>query len=208
MGPPLIGHDDRGAIAAWAAYATEQLKAYAPLSWVLAALVAGVLCSVIFWLIAAGASLWTSTSIRKQMYEKTPPSINQLDTTFQKQRIKIEELALPFDPVVRDKTFIECQLLGPCNIALRGRGSITSCGFVHAAGVLIKEEASVPVGILFLNCTFLRCRIYRVLLFASLGEYERLSKGIPGLPWITAEPTQSSGELARDLPKQEPPRPA
>jgi hypothetical protein len=104
-------------IAGWASHATESLKLYQPLSWVAAALLGGLI-----WMLAyaawSRARLWVINGTINQNFYKSDDRINPMEITFREKRINIADLASPIEPFVKGKTFIDCELIGPANIAL------------------------------------------------------------------------------------------
>jgi hypothetical protein len=98
-------------IMGWAAHVTEQLRPYAPLSWVLAAALGALMFSALYWFICKGRNLWILATINRTFHIATPPKINRLKDTFQKQSIDISQLITPFDRIIKGKTFIDCDLI-------------------------------------------------------------------------------------------------
>lgn len=108
-----------GAMSAWAAYATATLAAYSPLSWI----AAGLLGALVFvWVLAGGA--WLRANLyRASMMQRTlkrADIINPLDDNFNKVRIRTSELLPPGQKIIRNKTFRDCEIVGPDVAAFGG----------------------------------------------------------------------------------------
>jgi hypothetical protein len=111
-GWPLVGASVVSLITGWAAAATDLLKPYAPLSWVVAALIGASTFCLISFLIIRCRTIFIDGSIRRRFYEPGD-KINPLDKTFEKRRIYISDIIPPVGFKVAGKTFIDCELIGP-----------------------------------------------------------------------------------------------
>jgi hypothetical protein len=181
-----------GAGMSYLAAISTWLKPYAPISWAFTGLTGCLFLAAVFYLICKGRCLWTHTTITKAFHEQNAHTINPFDSVFQKKRINISELISPFDRVIKDKTFIDCDIIGPANVGLNatrpGGASVSSCGWFESGGVVTKDTTHVPFGILLQDCTFLRCRIYGLTLFIPGSAYSHIAPNMPGFLWITPEP--------------------
>src|SRR5260221_8935453 len=110
----LLGWAMSFVVPAWATWAVEALRAWAPLSWVGAGFL-GVLIAAIGYAIFARGRLWFINARITDEFYKTADRINPLDDTFRNRRISIADLISPIEPVIRGKTFIDCELIGPAN---------------------------------------------------------------------------------------------
>jgi hypothetical protein len=99
---------------------------------------------------------------------------------------------MPFDRTVKNKTFIDCDIIGPANIVFsatkQGGAAISGVNLINCAGVCTKNEIFVPEGIHFVDCQILRECIYGVLLFVPESGDDFMKKQMPGLKWVTPEP--------------------
>ena len=192
-----------GAGMSYLAIASEWLRPYAPVSWGLAGLIGLLILSVICCLVAKARDILISSNINREFYSTRHPTINPLDSTFERQRIHIVELVTPFDKVVRSKTFIDCDLIGPANVAIGatspGAGIMANNSLFKCIGVLMKDGADIAPadGMIFQNCTIVRCRLYGLTLYYPESWYGR--HGITNLPWITPVPNITSPPTAPPL---------
>jgi hypothetical protein len=179
-------------LIAWAAHATEQLKPYAPFSWAFGALVGALFFAALFWLVSKGRSLWISSTITRTFHQIKAPTTNPLEPVFQTQRINISELASPVNRLIANKTFMDCEIIGPANLILAathpGGGSMNQCNFINCVAVGVRDRGAVPFGLFLQDCTFLRCRLFGVVLFIPRSEQAHFRASMPGFTWITEEP--------------------
>src|SRR5271166_564449 len=92
---------------------------------------------------------------------------------FQETRVNVNDLILPFHRTVIGKTFIDCDIVGPANVSLvatsPGKGSLNGCEFFGCAAAGIKEGSQLPFGIALVDCTFLRCKIFGLIILALMA---------------------------------------
>jgi hypothetical protein len=184
-GWPLVGTSLVSAITAWAAAATELLHPYAPLSWVAAGLVGGLIFVVLVWVGVAIRNAMISGNVRRRFYE-TGSRINPLEKIFENRRINIDDLMPPLGAQIRGKSFIDCELVGPANLVFSGQGSLENSDFTQSDAIII-NNLDIPVlnGTEFNDCRFLRCKFFKVTLFApehSVGTFE---KGFGIVKWLS-----------------------
>lgn len=181
---PLVGGSAlMGGLGAWAAHATTLLAPYAPFSWFASALV-GALAFMAVLLAGAAFRNWIITgNVRRRFYESRPQAINPLDQTFERRRIAIHDITPPFGVVVEGKTFLDCELIGPANIAMSGC-TVQGCQYTIVDSVLVSDTAQLQNGLLFRNCTFLNCHFFRVSIFVPQRARAEFEQGTQGIVWI------------------------
>ena len=129
-GWPLVGTSLVSAITAWAAAATELLHPYAPLSWVAAGLVGGLIFVVLVWVGVAIRNAMISGNVRRRFYE-TGSRINPLEKIFENRRINIVS-ALEADKTAgrwRDLRFCVCHGSRQKSSRLRSNRTVLACSF-------------------------------------------------------------------------------
>ncbi len=185
----LGGATGTSALLAFTAWATAALRPYAPFSWALAALVGALGFAGAYWLIATAKSVWVTATIRKDFHSLKANPINPLDSMFQKQRIKITDLRSPLSDAIENKTFIDCDILGPVIVGLSqsntGRMTITNSTFHMCTGVIIRTNVSVPFSVTLRDCTFINCKIYGVQFVVPPYMQEFAYDNLPVI-WISA----------------------
>lgn len=193
------------ALPAWAASAVNVLDVFSPLSWVLAGFTGLALCAIAYSAIGVGAFWWTTAKIRS-VWAREHHTVNPLDTVFEKQRINVADLVTPFDRVVANKTFIDCELVGPANLYISAthnssmamKGSI----FNPCEAVMVTNEAVVHNAINFNDCVFTNCKFYAVTLFFREYAFAGANRLVLGLNWITptiTNPPQPELADAKDI---------
>ncbi|MCG6204580.1 hypothetical protein LPW26_08035 [Rhodopseudomonas sp. HC1] len=186
----LLGWALSFALPAWATWAITAFQEWAPLSWIAAGFV-GVTITAIFYAVFARARLWlVNASIQERFYQETE-RINPLEQTFRNVRINVADLVSPIEPIVRGKTFIDCEILGPANAALSatkpGAGSMNGVNFIGCDACKVKDDAFTANGIMFEDCTFLRGKIFRITFFIPEIGYEHVKRSMPGMNWLTPD---------------------
>lgn len=129
-------------LSGWFASAMEIFKQYAPLSWIAVGLFFGG-CFVLVYYILQLALRYKTERDLMQNYKERNTSVNPLDDNFNKLRIKIADLAHPLTKKIENKKFINCQLIGPANIVMMGRGNLDSVAFLACDVIVIKEQSNI-----------------------------------------------------------------
>ena len=120
--------------------------------------------------------------------------------TFQNETLIIPDLVRADDPIIRNKTFINCDIIGPAVIEFTRTHptayAMVGCLFHDTDAVLYRLGAESQTGIAFQDCRFVDCRFYKTLLLFPTDAYEGANIGIEGLNWIT-DPPPKPGSLLR-----------
>ena len=182
LSPLLAGSGIMTVLAGWAAHATAILRPYAPLSWVAVSIITLLLCASFYALIAR-AWLWHSRASSNKEFYRNVDRINPLETTFQNRRILVSDLVSPIEPIVRGKTFIDCEIIGPANIVFTatyaGSGGINGCGLHACEGCTIADNAKIINAIIFIDCNILRGKLYRIMLFYPKSSEAHMKASLP-----------------------------
>lgn len=133
---------------AWAAKATTSLAQYAPVSWVLSGFATATLFGITFWAIF-GARRFAAIARALDNLNRPTDAVNPLDEVFERRRIRLHDLHLPGAGPVRNKTFVECDLVGPAVIAFSGgpAGMLANVGFIGCDLIKVGQQ-----GIRIQNC--------------------------------------------------------
>lgn len=175
-----------GSVTAWAAYATQIFDQYAPFSWVLAGFIGPLIVFVIYALFSYAKVRMQLVRIRSMISESD--FINPLDKTFESRRIHIVVMAPPIAGPIKDKIFVDCDIVGPAN------AFFFNCTFHNNSGealdaVIVKDQ-KIPKNVFaFLNCSFANCRFYAVTFMVPEKFYNDFQRhGWINLNWITDIP--------------------
>ncbi len=149
-----------GIVFVWAAHATKILKPYEPISWVIAATIGAIVFCFILLLAMYARNIAVNATLRRRFYE-SGERINPIQSVFQSQRIHISDLAPPVGFRISDKTFLDCEIIGPANIILSGSGSLSDSGFTQSDMIILNNTNVLCFNATeFYNCSFLRCKFF------------------------------------------------
>lgn len=115
-------------------------------------------------------------------------TINPLEETFQKQRIRIADLVSPIDSTIQGKTFIDCELIGPANLVVKttvkGKATIHDVSFLDSDFILVDQGKAYNAAAL-MDCTILRGRMYKVTLLVPRDIARVFQTGMNStIPWL------------------------
>lgn len=174
------------ALPAWAVKASKVFEQYAPLSWVVAGFI-GLFAGVIIYSLAAwGKAKWVRSRYDAKMLA-SGGSIDPLEKTFERKRIYLNEFCLASHPFVEDKTFIDCEIIGPSNIILVQGNKISDPRYPICDAVLMASSALPSNGYIFTDCNFRRCNFTRVTFLVPYSEYYMFND-FNYIKWITTHP--------------------
>ncbi len=185
--PYIAGVVGVGAVTGFIAKATAWIEPWGAIGW-WAAFLAGVLLAAFVLLLGSIAySRATDARLRKKIYGDSD-KLNPLDNFFQGKRIKLDDLVFPLDVFVRKKTFENCDIIGPYNVILVGRGTLANCtgSFVQAA--IVKDGSQITNAIVLEECTIRNCRLYQITFLVPKSFFEVFSNGMNNITWITDTP--------------------
>ena len=187
-----------GGVTAYAAWATDLFSAYAPFSWVAAGIIGASLTALIFLIVQLGVRLRMKSRYDARILA-SGSMVNPLDRTFQNRRIYINDFVLPSFTVVKDKTFIDCEIVGPANLYWwQGNNALGSVG-PRMDAVFLDPQAEFDNGITLENCMFRGCSFQRITLFVGEGDYPAVrDHGI--LNWISPHPKSIADRAIASLP--------
>ena len=158
-----------------------------PIAWVAAGF-GGFLCLVTsLWILGKFRDNWITSSIKRRFYEGAV-RINPLESVFSHVRINIADLLPPLALRVNDKTFINCDIVGPAQIYL-DRSLMSNSGGESVDAVIGRPGANSMNGIIFVNCVFRDCRFYRVTFLVLESDYALFVANNPTVEFVTHVPT-------------------
>lgn len=180
-----------GAIAsatlpAWAVRTLEVFSEYSPLSWVLAGF-AGLAIYCLCFLTFAWAH---AINVRARFNDRSMNSggfVDPLAKVYERERIFLNDFCLPTNPYIRDKLFIDCEIIGPANLFLAIGNRVDEILLPHCDAVVLPSGATFYNGYTLANTTFRRCSFQRVTFFVSQEEYQFV-KDLNWLNWISYSP--------------------
>jgi len=186
-----------GGLTAWAASAVNRLASYAPLSWVAAGILGALATALAFLLVQVAVRLRLRTRFDARNLAGPSP-INPLEKTFVNRRIYVNDFVLPSNTIISDKTFIDCEIVGPANLYWwRGNNAPTLLGPPMDA-VYLDPKKHFSNGIGLDNCIFRGCSFQRITLFVGAPDYEAV-KGNAFLNWISETPDTIAAAMMEPL---------
>lgn len=172
------------ALPAWAVSSAKILQNYAPFSWVIAGFAGVFSIALSLLLVSVARRQWHRTSF-DQVFRKSHPAINPLDETFSNTRIFLNDFVLPSDTQIKNKTFIDCEIVGPANIYLHANNYLKEThNSTLIDAVRLEPNPVIYNAFSFENCVFRRCSFHKITLFVQDYEFENF-RGWEILNWIS-----------------------
>ena len=191
------------ALPAWAASAAKVFSELAPLSWVVAGfvgLLTYVLCVALY---GFGRGRIVRARYDARFLSETG-GVDPLSKVFEGKRIFLNDFILPSNPVVTEKTFVDCEIVGPANIFLAVGNRIDDIQSDKVDAVALSQDAQFLNGFVFNNCTFRGCTFHRITIFFHSTEVA-INSHLNWLNWISEMPVQTDLPLGdNDVPNVEP----
>lgn len=94
--------------------------------------VSAFITAIVTYFVVVWGRLWTARRSVERATERyieariSKSTVNPLDVTFVKQRIDLRDLIRPLTSEVKDKTFVQCQIVGPINLVLIGNTNMAN----------------------------------------------------------------------------------
>jgi hypothetical protein len=181
------------AVPAWAVSATKALDGYAPISWVLAGFAGLLVASISYHFVSKAFARRVRTRYDVRMLAQGG-AIDPLEKTFERKRIYLNEFCLPSHPYVENKTFIDCEIIGPACILFVSGNQISEGKYPIVDAVYLKEGASPFSAYLFNNCIFRGCNFSRVTYLVAHGETS-MFKDYALVRWLTQSPYDAPDQM-------------
>lgn len=173
-----------GTVMSVLAAVSEFLKPYGPFGIGAAA----IIFALLVWLtLAASTLLFAKAGLKRaersavEKWKEQVETVNPLDDEFNRRRLRVTDLANPITGVIANKKIINCELIGPANIAFRGGFDARGGIYFERCEVVVSpvEKTRTIYNVIILhnaevfNTTIIGCTIYItediVELFAGIG---------------------------------------
>jgi len=139
----------------WIAKASDWLAGYGPISWVICGLLGGLIFSFTWFAIASGMERYQRSRTLKAFKRPEIDGINPLDAVFIKHRIDINAFKNPLpNESVKDKTFVDCELVGPAVIFFLGAANLNNVAWMNCDFVAVDDNKMVQNVIAFETSRF------------------------------------------------------
>lgn len=184
-------------IPAWAAAASAWLNAWGPIAWIVAGLMGLAIVLPLFLLASFVMTIvrhrWLMSSILRKFYEAAE-RVNPLQKVFSQHRIRIEDMFPPLTVRIFDKTFIECELIGPAVISIEGSAVFGGGG--EAVDAVVGPTGQITRNSLFFDrCVFRDCRFYKVTFIVAETSYQQFCAQNPSIPFVSLLPPMEQQPL-------------
>lgn len=186
------------ALPAWGVRSLNLFSELAPLSWIIAGM-GGFLVFCIGYFFASLARRWAIRSKYDDRAMSKGSFVNPTERVFEKQRIFLNDFALPSNPFIQGKTFIDCEIIGPSNILLAAGNNIKEPMLPDCDAAVLPPETQIHNSYSFVGCTFQRCSFQRITFFVSAQEYQG-AKHLDWLRWVTYRPDSDMQLFSRSDP--------
>jgi hypothetical protein len=178
------------ALPAWTSKAANIFAEYAPFSWVAAGFIGLFTYSLCYFLVSVGHGRFIRSRYDSRHLGKSANVVNPMDQVFEKKRIFLNDFCLPSQPFIHEKTFIDCEIVGPANITLWDGNRVDEARLPKSDAVALTFDARPNNAYALTQCTFRRCSFQRVTFFIADKELPHV-RSINWLNWISPMPAQA-----------------
>jgi len=146
---PLVPTGLGAGLLAYASTSVRWMNQLGPFGWGSVALIAFLALSLSLYMLALFRERWVYASYARKRAQE-PDFINPLDNDFTKKRIQLAAMKRPSTNYIENKTFTDCEILGPAMVLMDGC-ELTGNGMINCNWVVTKQGAEVFGAILLKN---------------------------------------------------------
>lgn len=181
---PLIPAGAVGVASGWAARGSATINQFGTVGWLAAGVLGFLLTSIGFLALALAKEKLISA---KAFSDWTLPTdaANPMADNYNRQRIAIRDIAHPVTNRIVGKTFTQCEIIGPANIILWGKGTVAGVGFMDCDIVVVKDNTFVRNIFVLENCNLVGGSIWRCTVFMPEDMFRKVQREIPSFEAIT-----------------------
>jgi hypothetical protein len=110
--------------------------------------------------------------------------MNAIESSYSKVKIKIADLNNPIKNSIQNKTFTNCQVLGPANVLLLGSSNVINCEFINCDFVVIRNNITIYNVIVLKDISFINCELTQLTFYIPLDAISKFSN-TPGIGFIS-----------------------
>ena len=180
---------------------SDFLAQYGPISYVLAFLCGSVLAMLV---LSLGSVVRERAAKRAYWHHFRQPAatVNPMSSTFTGLRLAPSDIADPVTRIIRDKTFVGCELLGRrlvfmfSGCHLHAPVGVSECDFMSMPSEDNRTIVPIRNAYKFQDCTFKGCKFYyQTMLFPERNAVEFVANGaIPRDQWMVPPPVINGQE--------------
>lgn len=184
----FLGAGAGAGLMGYLAAITDWLNAWGPVAWGTVALATFI---ILFLAIAGGRRVLAGAKLRRaQAFHAgllaERQAVNPLDPRFTGVRIALVDLMSPFGEPITDRTFENCELIGPA-AALFSGCHFDYSGIVSSEMVKIGVDyfSTTPNKVVFRDCRFINCKFYNLCCLVPAAHADDFAKTVGGKsPWL------------------------
>ena len=170
------------ALPAYAAWATDWLRVWGPISWVACGF-AGLVLSLISLQAWSRYRLNSESAKIASRLGAEGDAVNPLLDNFDRKRIRLQMMASVIDRTIDQKTFDRCELLGPICVVITD-GIVMQDNILHGCDfVAVQPGRPINNAVRLRRCTIQRCKLHGIT-FLMPPDAVALP-GLAGANWIT-----------------------
>lgn len=170
--PGFIAMVSSIAIPAWAAWATDWLSVWGPISWVFCGLIGALLFSALALIWAAHKKLLAMAQYHSAM-SKPPSRVNPLRSDFTDEKLDLDEFFHPIFKQHRGKTFRRCHIHGPGAMVILGESGFYDHVLNHCDIVEVANGTAMSC-VIFDRTTFIECQFFNVTFLMAPVQVDAL----------------------------------
>lgn len=160
-------------IPAWAVRTAQLFSEYAPASWIFGGFAGLLFAGISFALFAWGRVKWVRANIDSLMSGKGA-WVDPLAKSYEDRRIYLGALCLPSFPLLENKTFINCEIIGPANIVPEYGNNIQEPRYPICDAVLLRQDHKLFNAVILRNCTFRNCSFQQITFLVPFTERQTM----------------------------------
>jgi hypothetical protein len=189
-------------VMTYLASVAEALAPYGWLAWGVVGIATAFVITLVFVMAAWAKKIRVRAKYDSLLLDQGS-LVNPMDGVFERKRILLSAFALPSHPYIENKTFINCDFIGPANIYFLAGNAAQEIRAPRFDAVWLAPTAQFFNGYTFKNCVFRNCSFQRITMFASLENYEAW-RNLPFVNWIGIHPSPAHLEERRRVLHGEP----
>lgn len=136
---------------------------------------------LVVFFVSTGALLWQHIYRPNRALPKEGQHTNHAESYFANQRVVLNDILIPeTPPIIADKVFENCDIVGPAIITFIGTGLMLACSFDGSplSTFYEVEEGRGLVGIIGMkDCTIRNSRLHRIGLVGTKAQIAQWQKG-------------------------------
>lgn len=182
---PLLPAGLVGVVFGFLSQGVEWISQFGLFGWLSAGICAFAITGFGFATVAR-AQLWRVESKGRTQLSGESSPLDPMEPIFRNKRIKIIDLINPYDQVVLNKKFIDCEIIGPANILIMfNRSKFHNNNFERSDSIEIRDDAIPQNATNIVECDFEGCRFFKVSMLFQSSSRKAADELITSQNWLT-----------------------